>query len=164
MFQASKYVNVKNDKCQICHESHESNPMSLSDKKSVKNGCRKILLWTKYAQAMIIQAGCLCSGTDGALAKKIALLSWITGQQRHEEQSATKIRQIMASESSWAKLYELKWFRQRVGGAPFPRLTKYEGKFLTIFSVMRRYRTRVSHSVSESVTLLNRLDWCDPGE
>ena len=29
-----------------------------------------------------------------------------------------------------------------------------------IFIVMRRYRTNVSHSV----TLLNRLDWCDPGE
>ena len=29
-----------------------------------------------------------------------------------------------------------------------------------VFSVMRRYRTRVS----EWVTLLNRLDWCDPGE
>ena len=56
MFQASKYVNVKNDKCQICHESHESNPMSLSDKKSVKNGCRKILLWTKYAMIVYTQS------------------------------------------------------------------------------------------------------------
>ena len=32
-----------------------------------------------------------------------------------------------------------------------------------VFSVMRRYRTNVSQSVSESLTLLNRLDWCDPG-
>ena len=33
-----------------------------------------------------------------------------------------------------------------------------------LFSVMRRYRTRVSESVSQSVRLLNRLDWCHPGE
>ena len=38
--------------------------------------------------------------------------------------------------------------------------------FLCIYkiSIMRRYRTRISYWVSEWVTLLNRLDWCDPGE
>ena len=34
-----------------------------------------------------------------------------------------------------------------------------------VFSVMRRYRTNVSESVSEWVSnSKNRVDWCDPGE
>ena len=36
----------------------------------------------------IFQVGCFCSGTGGALSKKIALLSWIT--RSHKEQSAER--------------------------------------------------------------------------
>ena len=36
---------------------------------------------------------------------------------------------------------------------------------MCVFSVMRRYRTNVSHSVTESVSdSKNRVDWCYPGE